>query len=49
MVTWVVQHPTSGEVYINMLTCMLSIMGLGPDPMADDCPALALQELPDSD
>ena len=43
--TWLIWHPTSGEMYIDML----SILGLGLGPMADDCLALALQELPDLD
>ena len=48
MVAWLIQHPISGEMYIDTLACTLKIVGLGLDPMADDCPALALQELSDS-
>ena len=45
----VTQHPTLGKMYIDMLTCTLSIVGLGLDPMADDHLALALQELSNPD
>ena len=45
MVAQLIQHPTSEEMYINMLTCTLSIVGLRLDPLVDDHPALALQEL----
>ena len=47
MVTWLFQHPASGEMYINMLTCTLSIVDQGLNPMADDHPTLALQDLSD--
>ena len=49
MVAWLIWHATLGEAYINMLTCMLSIVGLELDPMTDDHLALALQELSNSD
>ena len=49
MFTQLIQHPTSGEMYISMLTYRLSIVGLGLDPMVNDCPPLALQELSDLD
>ena len=48
-VTQLIWHPILGEMYIDMLTCMLSIVGLGLDPVVEDHHALALQELPDSD
>ena len=49
MATWFFQHPTSGEMFIHMLTCMLSVVDLGVDPMAEVCPVLALWEQSDSD
>ena len=42
-------HPTLGEMFINMLTCMLSVMDLRVDPMVDVCPIWALQEHSNSD
>ena len=44
--TQLFQHPTSGEMYIDMFTCMLSIVDLGFNTMADDCPVPGLWELP---
>ena len=35
MATQLFWHPTSGEMYIDMLTCMLSVVDLGVDPMAE--------------
>ena len=32
MVTQLFWHPTSGEMYIDMLTCMLTTVDLGPNP-----------------
>ena len=49
MATWLLWHPTMGAIYIDMQSCALRIVGLGLDPMADDCLALALQELSDLD
>ena len=44
MATQLFQHPTSGEMYVNMLTCTLSAVDLGIDPMAEDHPVLPLWE-----
>ena len=49
MTTHLIWHPISGEMYIDMLTCMLSIVDLGYNTMADDCPVSALPELPNAD
>ena len=49
MATHLIQHPVSGEMYIDMLTCMLSIVDLGFNTMVDDCWAPALWELPNLD
>ena len=42
------RHPALGEMYIDLLTCTLSVMDLGVNPMAD-CPILTLEELLDLD
>ena len=44
MATQLFWHPTSVEIYIDMLTYMLSVMDLGIDAMAEDCPVPALWE-----
>ena len=49
MTTHLLWHPIMGEVFIDIQSCALRIVGLGLDPMADDCPALALQELSNLD
>ena len=41
-------HPILGGMYIDMLTCTLSIADLGFNTMANDHPVPALQELPNS-
>ena len=48
-VTRLFWHPISGEMYIDMLACMLSRVDLGFSTTADDCLVPAQQELPDSD
>ena len=45
MAAHLLRHPTSGDMYIDLLTCTMSIVDLGPNPMADDCPSLALPEM----
>ena len=47
MVTHLIQLPTSGGMYIDLLTCILSIVDLRLDPVADDHPVLPIQELSD--
>ena len=49
MATYLTWHPTLGEMYIDMLTCTLSIVDLGFNTMVDDHPVTALQELPNMD
>ena len=49
METQLFQHPTSGEMYINMLTCTLSVVELAVDPMAEDHQVPALWEHSNSD
>ena len=34
-----------GAIFIDIQICAEGIVGLGLDPMADDCPARTLQEL----
>ena len=36
------QHPTMGEIFIDIQSCALRIWGLGLDPMVDDQLALTL-------
>ena len=43
------QHAVLGEMYIDMITCMLTIVDLGFITMVDDHLVPALQELPNSD
>ena len=45
MATQLIQHPTIGEIFINIQFYAEVIVCLGLDPMAHDCPALILQEL----
>ena len=49
MVTQLLWHPTLGEMFIDMLTCTLSVVDLGVDLMVVVCPGPALQEHSDSD
>ena len=42
-------HSTMGAIFIDIQSCALRIVGLGLDPMTDDCPVLTLQELSNSD
>ena len=49
MMTHLFQHPISGEIYIDVITCMLSIVDLGFNTTADDHPVPGLWKLPDSD
>ena len=49
MATWLFWHPTLGEMFIDMVTCILSVVDLGVDSMAEVCLVLALLEHSDSD
>ena len=49
MATQFFQYPTSCEMYISMLTCMLSVVDLGINPMVEDHPVPALWEHSNSD
>ena len=46
MVTHLFQDPTSGEMFIDMITYIQSIVDLGLDAAVDVHPVLTLQELP---
>ena len=47
MATRLLRYPTTGAIFIDIKFCAEGIVGLGLDPMANDCPAL--QELSDLD
>ena len=49
MATQLFWHPTSGEMFTDMLTCTLSVVDLGVDPMVEVHLVPALQEHSDSD
>ena len=49
MATQLFWYHTLGEMYINMLTCMLSVVDLGVNPMAEVCLVPALWEHSESD
>ena len=49
MATWPFHPPILGDMYIDMLTCMMGFMDLGIDPLVKDHPAPGLWEHSDSD
>ena len=46
--TSLLQHQTTGEVLVHIQFCSKGIVGLGLNPVVDNCPALTIQELSDS-
>ena len=46
-VTWLIQCPTTGEVFLDMINFTLGIVDLGLGPATGDCLAIALEELSD--
>ena len=49
MVTWLLHHHTTREVFIDIQFCSKAFVDLGIDPMIVDHLTLILQELSDSD
>ena len=48
MVTQLIQHATTGEVLLDMISCTCSIVDLGLGLVVEDCQAIALEEMFDS-
>ena len=47
--THLIQCPTTGEVFLDMISCTLSMVDLELGHAMGDCPAIALEELSDSE
>ena len=47
--TWLFRDATSGAMCIHMVMCSMNLVGMGPNPMVDDCHIPTLQVATEAD